>query len=207
MISNSNWTGRLRLGAAAISALLLLIDPVSAQTVITPLERPDLASIAVPDMASFKPTQSDIRRFDDYFYFHKDGVSYERAFADLDQCRRYGMVAQGLAITPTVVPLGGLLVKDAPKPGMFDPTYNTNTFGSPLGSAIGYALVSMIAASYLDELAQGTIRRCMMWKGYSRYGTSRALWKEIDKGNDAEKLVRRALLASGLKPAMAALDP
>jgi hypothetical protein len=182
-------------GAAGVSALALLTAPASAQTVITPLERPDPASITVPDMASFKPTPLDIRRFEDYFYFHKDGVSYERAFADLDQCRGYGMVAHGLVLTPTVVPLGGPLVKDAPK------------LGSPMGGFISYVLVNMIVASYLEDLGQGTIRRCMMWKGYSRYGTSRALWKEIEKGNDAAKLARQALLASGLKPATTALDP
>lgn len=196
------------MAAVAMAGLLPPAPAAAAQTVIMPLERPDPASITVPDMASFKPTPSDIRRFDDYFYFHKEGVSYERAFAELDQCRGYSMVAQVGAIPPTIVPVGGPLVQDAPKRGMFDPPYSNNlTFGSPLGSTIGYALVGMIVANYMEELALATNRRCMYWKGYSRYGTSRALWKAIDTGSDTEKLARRALLASGPRPAAVALEP
>jgi len=75
----------LPIAAIAIWASLGCL-PASAQTRIDPLTRPDATSVTVPNLA-FTPTKRDISDFGEYFYFHKDGVSYEHAFADLEQCR------------------------------------------------------------------------------------------------------------------------
>src|ERR1043165_3550951 len=74
-------------GIAILVACCLNATFAGAQTIVVKvLERPDPTTVTVPDMA-FKPGRSDLRGFDDYFYFHKSGVSYERAFTDMDQCR------------------------------------------------------------------------------------------------------------------------
>ncbi|HWU54627.1 MAG TPA: hypothetical protein VN175_03935 [Rhizomicrobium sp.] len=188
-----------RAAAAALAACLLGGTPCFAQTVIKPLERPDPGTITVPDM-TFAPTKSDIRRFDEYFYFHKPGVSYERAFADLDQCRIYGMVAIFGGLPPSVVPLGG--------PQMLDKPYDGPTMMTPFIGWLGDAIMrATIVADIMEGLARSTNRRCMMWKGYARHGATRALWKQIDTGSDAEKLARQAKLASGPIPSTQTLEP
>ena len=171
--------------------LALLLSPASAQTVITPLERPDAASVTVPDMAGFKPTPKDARNFDDYFYFHKSGVSYERAFDDLEQCRVYAASAQLIAPMPTIIPVGDVA-----------------TSGPKVSQRIGIGILpAILIASAEEDTAIATMRTCMAFKGYGRYGTSRALFKQIDQGSDTEKQARRAVIASGPAPAGEAIDP
>jgi len=193
LISNSNWTDRVGLGVTAAFLLLLLISPASAQAVITPLQRPSAASIIVPDMGSFKPTPRDARNFDDYFYFHKDGVSYEDAFADLEQCRINAAMAQLIPDVPDVIPVGDAATNNT--------RLSDRTF--PFFGMVGGFLI----AGAEEDNAILTNRKCMAYKGYRRYGTSRALFKQIDSGSDAEKQARKALIASGAVPAIEAIGP
>jgi hypothetical protein len=167
--------------------------PANSQTVITPLERPNATSITVPDVAGFKPTPKDVRNFGDYFYFHKSGVSYERAFADLEQCRINAAMAQVTALVPTVMPLG-----DAPTTA---PKLSQNYF------LFGGPLMNILIAEAEDENGAATNRKCMAYKGYRRYGTSRVLFKQVDSGTTAEKQARRALIASGPVPGGEAMEP
>jgi hypothetical protein len=177
----------------AIAALVFACTaalPAFAQTVIKPVERPDPAGLAMPELA-FVPSKSDLRNFDEYFYFHKPGVSYERAFADLDQCWGYGLATKLLGDTPSVVPLGG----DAIKAPMFKQGVNP-----------GFVVGAILAGAESDK---GLIsyRRCMTYKGYARYGLSRAIFGQIRKGSDADKLGRLALIASGPQPQAGAIEP
>jgi hypothetical protein len=185
-----------RISPAALAATCLLtisagFFSVSAQTVIKSLERPDPATVTVPGMA-FKPILSDIRRFDEYFYFHKPGISYERAFADLDQCRIYGLFQQLSVIPPDFLPLGGELISD-PKPG----------FTYVQGGILDYYFTQQAN----EDNERATVRRCMAFKGYARYGTSRAIGKQLESGTETEKLARRALIASGPDPQDRVIDP
>jgi len=118
-----------------------------------------------------------------YFYFHKPGVSYEKAFADLDQCRQYGQASQIALLVPTFVPMGNALVKG--------PMIPTDVYPGP-----GLLVLYMMQETQEDN-ERATMRRCMAYKNYGRYGISRAIWKQIDTGTDAEKLARQALIASG----------
>lgn len=148
-------------------------------------------------MVGFKPTPKDVRRFDDYYYFHKSGVSYEHAFADLEQCRVYAAMAQLIPRMPTVIPVGDVPVRT-----------DGVRFGTP--SPFGYvggAFANSLIAAGEEENSTATNRRCMTYKGYRRFGTSRALFKQIDGGGDAEKEARKALLASGVEPTIGRIDP
>jgi hypothetical protein len=58
-----------------------------------------------------------------------------------------------------------------------------------------------------EDLEKTTDRRCLAYKGYHRYGTTRAIYKQIVSGTDAEKLARKAVIASGPPPQAEALGP
>lgn len=183
-----------QLGAALAAAALCLAIPAAAQDAeIKPVERPDPTSLSLPDLA-FKPTPRDIRRYDTYYYFHKPGVSYERAFADFDQCHGYALSSQLGMLTPTIIPLGAAAIQD----GSSRRAAYSNAFAM-------YGLVGMgIAAIFISEAEDGnaraTVRKCMTYKNYVRYGLNRALFKKIEEGTDAQRLGRWALIASGPAP-------
>ena len=184
-------------GIAILVACCLNATFAGAQTIVVKvLERPDPTTVTVPDMA-FKPGRSDLRGFDDYFYFHKSGVSYERAFTDMDQCRIQSEMAQLAPPIPRFIPLGG---EPAKEPGFHVPVYSQ--YGVA-GAIIGEIFIE--AAT--EDLTAATGRKCMAYKGYHRYGTTRAIYKQIDSGTDGEKLARKAVIASGPPPQAEALEP
>jgi hypothetical protein len=180
--------------AIAVAAFLacLIINPALAdeRTVLKPLDRPDPASVTVPKLET---TPSG-----DYFFFHKTGVTYERAFSDLDDCRIYSLQARLGILPPRFVPLGSTAMKSE---------------GVPSGPFfLMFGVVGALIAMPLVENAEGdnadtTNRRCMMYKGYSRYGTTREAWKQITAGTAADKLARMALMASAAEPQSGAIGP
>lgn len=177
----------------AASAVFLSSGKLSAeaQAVLKPLDRPDSASITVPNVI---PTSSG-----DYFYFHKMGVSYEKAFSDLDECRIFSLQARLTVLAPRFVPLGSASVKSN---GITVSPQFLWTYGF-----VGVLVAAPFIESAEDDNADTTNRRCMMYKGYSRYGTTRAIWKKITVGTDAEKLARMALIASGPEPKAGVIGP
>jgi hypothetical protein len=82
--------------------------------------------------------------------------------------------------------------------------------GGVIGSALGAALADAISGSAeRRRLRRITIRNCMGFKQYQRYGLSHALWSEFnfEEGNGRKKesvrndaLARQALVASGPAP-------
>lgn len=183
-----------QLGAALAAAALCLAMPATAQnTEIKPVERPDPASLSLPDMA-FKPTPKDVRRYDTYYYFHKPGVSYEHAFADLDQCHGYALSSQLSVLTPTIIPLGAAALQDdSSRRAAY-----SNAF--VMYGLIGMGLAAIFISEAEDDNARATVRKCMTYKHYVRYGLSRALFKKIEEGADAQRLGRWALIAAGPAP-------
>jgi hypothetical protein len=189
---------------AAIAAMLFVLgifqQSAVAQEVIKPLERPDPARITVPDL-SFTPTPHDIKNFDSHYYFYKTGVSYEAAFADLDECRMYSLASDFVAFKPPkFVPLGDDIAGNGSRKDV------TPTSSWRRGLRRGILVAVLVEQAHENDVL-ATTNRCMAYKGYGRYGVSRAIADEIDTGSDAEKLARQALIASGPKPAMKAIDP
>lgn len=179
-----------QLGAALAVAALCLAMPAAAQIIeIKPVERPDPASLSLPDMA-FKPTPRDIRRYDTYYYFHKPGVSYERAFTDFDQCHGYALSSQFGMLTPTIIPLGAAAIQD-----------ESSRRAARANAFVMFGLLGSILISEAEDgNARATVRKCMTYKKYVRYGLSRALFKKIEEGTDAQRLGRWALLAASPAP-------
>ena len=186
------------------------------ETTLGPLERPDAATITVPDMA-FTPGKADISRFDEYFYFHKTGVSYERAFTDLEQCRINSFFIQYNITQPRFIPLGQQAASisrneqavsgAANSSEMFANVFGGNTIVGTVGGMGGFLIVGAILAGEAEYRAMRTVRKCMAYKGYGRYGISRDIYKRINSGTDAEKQARMALIASGPEPRTGVIEP
>jgi hypothetical protein len=70
---------------------------------------------------------------------------------------------------------------------------------------VGLAIAALIADSVQEELVNLAARKCMAYKGYHRYGITRAIYKQLDSGTDGEKLARKARIASGPAPQAEAL--
>lgn len=187
---------RLYLAAALICASRM--GAAAAQDA-GPIVMPDPATITVPDLA-FKPTRGDIRNYDSYFYFNKPGVGYEKAFADIMECRSYSQVFSFMPPTPDFVPLGS------------EP-YAADMSDKYANAALGFGLIGVGVLGFaMDILSDydknSNMRRCMGYKGYKRYGTAYAVWRQIDKGKDeAPKIARLALIASGPSPLGEPVDP
>ena len=160
---------------------------------------PDPATVTVPDLA-FKPTRRDIRNYDSYFYFSKPGIGYEKAFADIMECRSYSQVFQFMLQTPDFVPWGS-----EPYEADMSKQYGNAAFQFGL-IGVGVFGFAMDIVSGYDK--NSNMRRCMGYKGYKRYGTAYSVWRQIDKGKDeAPKIARLALIASGPAPLGEAVDP
>jgi len=180
-----------RVAVATVIALLLMSGQrVSAEQdgVLKPLDRPDPNSVSV--------STPEVESGDAYFYFYKAGVSYQRAFSDLDECRMYSLQAQLTPVPPKFIPLGSDAVKSE----------STDRAAAQFG-LVGLLIIGPIIRSGEEDAAEASNRRCMMYKGYGRYGTSRASWKQLKAGTEAERLARLALIASGRPPAAGAIGP
>jgi hypothetical protein len=178
----------------AASLLAAAQSPAAAQEALKPLDRPDPASISIPSMSK-AADPSDARDYDEHFYFHKSGVTYETAFADLDECRMYARMTNIVATPPKFVPLGSGDVQARTTPVLLN-------YG-----IVGYLVGAYFIAQAERDSDRATMNRCMAYKGYSRYGTSEAIWSQINAGSDGDKLARGALIASGPKPEAEAIDP
>jgi hypothetical protein len=102
-------------------------------------------------------------------------------------------------LTPTIIPLGAAAVQD-----------DSSRRAAYSNAFAMYGLIGMgIAAIFISEAEDGnaraTVRKCMTYKHYDRYGLSRTLFKKIEEGTDAQRLGRWALLASGPAPQAEAL--
>lgn len=180
---------------AAAVALILGIGVcgrLSAEPPPQPLVRPNPASVIVPKL--------DATSSDDYYYFHKSGVSYERAFADLDECRIYSLETRVEAKIPKFVALNSDGLRSE----------GDNDMGQSM-FAQQYWFALLILTPFVEQGQENNVnaglRRCLAYKGYDRYGTSRASWKLIAEGADAQKFARLALIASGSTPQTGAIGP
>ncbi|MGH3428466.1 MAG: hypothetical protein ACRDQZ_13015, partial [Mycobacteriales bacterium] len=168
----------------------------AAQQIVA-LTRPDPATVTIPDV-TVPLSDRDARNFEDDYFFQKPGVSYETAFADIDTCRMYGLSARAISAPPTVVPLSGAVVQrsESASPRLF------SQYG-----VVGGLIAGALIAEAEEDAAQGAVRRCLFYKGYRRYGTSRAVFDAINSGTDVDKAARMARIASGPTPATRDIGP
>lgn len=160
------------------------VDPMTAI--------PDPASIAPPKL-DFTPTPEVEADFDKYFFFQRDGTTFEEALADIRDCDG---IARGLS--------SGYRYQEAPYP-------YTYTMAGAVGGAIANVMVEAIFGSAQKRIIRRVnLRRCMGYKGYSRFGLQKDLWQafHFEEGFSREAEVKRqamiaqqAKVASGPRPA------
>ncbi len=174
------------LGAAALSAVA-----VSAQ---------DPASVARPQI-EFEETRRTIKQYDQYFYFHQEATDFSTALADIREC---DLRARGL--------YDAELVYGLPKERAVDPS---DTFLAGIAGPMAAGLVAAIAAPVEARRERRfSLRRCMFFKGYDRYGLSKTLFEqfnyaatetELSEFERQRMLAQQALVASGPRPKTAPL--
>lgn len=137
----------------------------------------------LPDLNVPEKALGDERKF---FVFHKAGTSLEQARADLGFCSRY--IARGQQrFLPTFVP------------------WKQSDPATPIPVSLNYGLVGIGIMVIIDgpigrSIRQTRMMRCMLPRGYARYRTSEALWKQINSSDLAASIGLQARIASGPLP-------
>lgn len=158
----------------------------------------EIAAIAMPDLA-FEQTPENAALFDKYFYFQRDGVSFDQAYADVTECD---------ALTSGLSYYGGGGSYYVP---------GASPLAAGLGGAIGSAVADAIFGSAARRQQRRTnLRTCMYFKGYDRYGLAKSLWEPFnfeeglsreDADSRAAALLQQARVAAGPKPRQEVLAP
>ena len=186
--------GLLPFSAALVCAPALAQgeSPVEVASVDPMTAVPDPASVPTPRLA-FSSTALDEADFDKYFYFHRQETPFETALADIRECDGF---ARGLS--------SGYRYQQVPYPQAF-------TAAGVVGGAIGSLMVEAVFGSAeRRRLRRLNMRRCLGYKGYSRFGLQKQLWQvfNFEEGfsEEAEEIrqamiAQQAKVASGPRPA------
>jgi hypothetical protein len=160
----------------------------------------EVAAIDMPKLA-FTPTAEDTGTYDKYYYFHREGTSFDQAFADVNEC---DALASGISYYRG---------DSEPYPGYYATQYG---MGGVIGGAIGEVLADAIFGSAeRRKVRRINMRNCMGFKGYQRYGLNKDLWQafNFEEGHGREDeatrnaaLLKQARVASGDKPKQEAIE-
>lgn len=167
----------------ATAFLILSASPASAQQ---QPDRPAPESVTLPDMSS----SSDPAIAGDgwkYFYFHKQGVSYDHAYADFNECYRF-------LPSPGASPALPMFAPWREKPGS-RPITATPAYGL-VGSIIG----GMVAGPIERRARQSRMRRCLEPRGYVRYPLAKDSWEKLIDNYSERSIAMQAKAASGPRP-------
>ncbi|MBY8821127.1 hypothetical protein [Sphingomonas colocasiae] len=176
--------------AGSVQAPVILADSASPFGAVA-LAEGEAAGITMPELA-FDPTPEDQQNFDKYYYFNRPDTDFATAYADISECDGY---ARGLS--------SGIAYQQPPYP-------YAGTMAGAVGGLIGNAIADAIAGSAEKRrMRRVNMRKCMNFKGYERYGLSKARWQpfNFEEGlanvKDEERqrcLKQQALVASSYKP-------
>lgn len=176
--------------AGSVQAPPVLVDSASPFGAVSVAED-EVARMTMPELA-FDPTPEDQKSFDKYYYFNRPGTDFATAYADISECDGY---ARGLS--------SGIAYQQPPYP-------YAGTMAGAVGGILGNAIANAIAGSAEKRrMRRVNMRKCMNFKGYERYGLSKARWEpfNFEEGltsvKDEERqrcLKQQALVASSYKP-------
>jgi hypothetical protein len=182
-----------RIYAGAVAALVAL-----GAVNVAAIEPPSPSSgntVVLPDL-TFQATPSDVDHYWRYYYIHKPGISFATARSDFLECNAYSASIQ-MQRDPDFVPYGG----DAP-PNTFD--IGDAAFAQ--WGLVGVLIVGIANDDVNLETERENMRVCVTYKGYTRYGTTKAIWNSLYKGTNDEIATRLATIASGPTPPGERLD-
>jgi len=150
----------------------------------------NLSNVLQPELA-FEETRRTISNYHKYFYFHREGTEFAVAYSDIREC---DLRARGLWQADAVYGL--------PKERAVDPN---DTFLAAVSSPLVSGLVAALAApADARRERRFGLRRCMFFKGYSRYGLSRKVFDRFNYEATDDELTevepQQAIVASGERP-------
>lgn len=165
------------------------------------LANPD--TVVVPDLNA-KP-EFDSAGDAKYAYFHKAGVSFPTAIADIQECMAYGQPNESL----TRLPGYARLIETPPSAiGLPKPVPQGNNQFGVVGAVIGPLIGPMLMRPVYRRHAQSSMRMCMGFKGYARYPTDKATYLLLYEGEDAlSSVLMLAKIASGPAPSGKSVQP
>lgn len=176
--------------AVSSSSALAQVSATKADDVMTAI--PDPSTVEMPELG-FTPTALIEQDFDKYYIFNRADTPFADALTDIRECDN---LARGLD--------SGYRYQEAAYP-------YTYTMAGAVGGVIGNALVAAIFGSAEKRrMRRVNMRKCMHFKGYSRFGLSKELWEKFnfEEGFDGVRegerqvlLAKQAKVASGPIPA------
>lgn len=182
----------LACAALAASGIARAQDAAKASAEDVMKAIPDPASVPMPDLA-FTSTALIEEDFDKYYVFNRAETSFAEALTDIRECDN---LARGLD--------SGYRYQEAPYPYAY-------TMAGAAGGVIANALIGAIfGSSEKRRMRRVNMRKCMHYKGYSRYGLAKENWSpfNFEEGFDGLKeaerqtlLAQQAKVASGPAPA------
>jgi hypothetical protein len=145
---------------------------------------PDPAAVVVPDLSgSGKPEV--IREGSKYFFFHQEGVGFEKAHADLSDCFRFLQPSSWESVH-----MNRFVPWDS-RPGRRT-VFTRNPYG-----LVGAILVGAVEGSLNHRDYQAKLRSCMEPRGYIRYGVAENIWKRVTGLPQDQSIAVLAKIASG----------
>lgn len=160
----------------------LLPAPAVAQDV------PPIAEVELPDLSSASDPKSAKEGWK-YFYFHKEGVSYEQAYADLSDCYRF-------------MPSGGDMFGE-PLPLYVDweatPEGNARYRPNPYG-IVGDVILSLLSGTMDRRRWQSRMRFCLEPRGYVRFPLDKDAWQALLDEHSAKGIAMQAKAAAEPRP-------
>lgn len=195
---------------ALAAAVGMVCASVSSHAQSRAAETIDEAKIKVPDLV-FVETDKIVSDYGKYFYFHRAGVDFATAYADIRECDAY---ARG-PYQSSDLSSSSTAYADTPYP-------YTGTMVGAAGGAIGNMMVMSVEVARRTEIERSRLRRvnmrtCMGFKGYLRYGLTGGLWgkfnfdanaaRSMPRSRQLEYFQKQAKIASGPQPQAKAIDP
>jgi len=178
----------LRAGAAALLSLSLSAAALAQDAGAVPAAA---AEIALPDLAVPNGKLADPHK---YFLFHKPGVTVAQAEADFGFCWRFLAQAAPRGV-PSFVPWGGPIPAGPPQ------SYDNSS------GLVGAVILSIIAGPLARSVRQTRMFRCMVPRGYARYRTSEAVWKQLNSDDALASIRLQARIAAGPVPPTPRIEP
>lgn len=196
------------MGKARFAALLLLPLAAVAQAQAIKNEpemkvftATEIEAVEMPDL-SYSPDPTIAADFDKYFYFHREGTDFSRAYADITECDalasgiNFYMGGSDFAMQNAVAQYGA---------------------AGAIGGAIGGLMADAIFGSAeRRRIKRLNLRNCLFYKGYDRFGLEKELWQRFhfeeglsrENAEDRDRaLLQQARVASGPRPQTEVLEP
>ncbi len=162
------------------AAMIFSVSPAIGQDI------PAQTSVLTPDLSSASDANA-AREGWKYFFFFKQGVSYEEAYLDFADCYRFLPTGPTSSTVPMFAPW-----RESAHAAPLKPSYNYGLVGHLIGR--------MLVGPMERRARQSRMRRCMEPRGYVRYPIARDAWDKLIDNYSVQSIALQAKAASGPRP-------